>query len=95
LDKHVKSYVASTVNKPGDGREAGDRESGFVQQVLGNYKVFVQKSITLIECLLPPLPKGDEQQKLSDSPLGIFLEEFKVDLIRLALKKIKYALKQS
>jgi hypothetical protein len=29
LDKHMKHYSDSTINKPGEGREAIDRDSGF------------------------------------------------------------------
>jgi len=59
--------------------------------------MFGLKAITLIECLLPPVPKSDtpSEYKRSTTPLGSFIETTKADLIESALKKIFYALKES
>jgi len=95
LDKHVKLFAASTINKPGQGKDTVDRENGFGLQVLNNYKTFGQKAITLIECLLPTVPKSDSCVSRSTTPLGQYLDRVKEEIISLALKKVFYSLRES
>ena len=62
--------------------------------MLNNYKAYGQKAITLIECLLPAIPKGDGELIRSRTPLGMYVEKIKHDLIKQALSKVSFQLKE-
>lgn len=64
--------------------------------MLANYKILGQKAITLVECLLPTVPKGDSTELVrSTTPLGQYLEQIKEEIIAMALNKVNHSLRES